>query len=179
MKKTLSLLCVLITTCYTVWAAPRSQEKATQIARAFLTEKAASTPALRAVRELHLAGTSQTLLKRNSHADKLSQPAFYVYNQGAQAFVIVSGDDRMPAVLAYSSESGFVTENMPENLRSWLGYYADMYDIVTKDEKTKEYKKIKTADDASFPDNVQPLLKDIQYNQDAPYNLLCPVYNEQ
>lgn len=179
MKKTLSLLCVLITTCCTAWAAPRSQEKATQIARAFLTEKAASIPALRAVRELQLAGTSQTLLKKDIHTDKPTQPAFYVYNQGTQAFVIVSGDDRMPAVLAYSSESEFVTENMPENLRSWLGYYADMYDIVARDETTKEYKKIKTADGTSFPDNVQPLLKDIQYNQDAPYNLLCPVYNDQ
>lgn len=161
-----------------VWAAPRSQADAQRIARSFLSKKA--TPALlRSVVTPQLAATSQTLLKSEGRqASPVEQPAFYIYNQDTQAFVIVSGDDRMPEVLAYSTESAFVTENLPDNVRNWLGYYADVYALVNKEEGTTNNRNIPNPKNASsFPSSVQPLLGSIQYNQDAPYNLKCPLYN--
>lgn len=160
-----------------VWAAPRSQADAQRIARSFLSKKA--TPALlRSVVTPQLAATSQTLLKSEGRqASPVEQPAFYIYNQDTQAFVIVSGDDRMPEVLAYSTESAFITENLPDNVRNWLGYYADVYALVNQEKAGGKPKRFSLPKEQEFPSSVSPLLGDIQYNQDAPYNLKCPLYN--
>lgn len=159
-----------------VWAAPRSQADAQRIARSFLSKKA--TPALlRSVVTPQLAATSQTILKSEGRqASPVEQPAFYIYNQDTQAFVIVSGDDRMPEVLAYSTESAFVTENLPDNVRNWLGYYADVYALVNKEQASGKPKRFSLPKAQSFPSYVRPLLGKIQYNQDSPYNLKCPTY---
>lgn len=50
---------------------------------------------------------------------------FYVFaTEKNDGFVIVSGEDRVLPVLGYSNENGFSAEDMPENLKWWLGEYA-------------------------------------------------------
>ena len=48
-------------------------------------------------------------------------PSFYVFdNDLGPGFVIVSGDDAVQQILAYSVNSNFRTDNMPPNLHWWL-----------------------------------------------------------
>ena len=47
---------------------------------------------------------------------------FYVFDFGGQ-FVMVSADTRVRPILGYSTESSFVIDNMPENIRGFLDDY--------------------------------------------------------
>ena len=50
--------------------------------------------------------------------------AYYVFNvEEDGGFVIVSADDRTEEILGYSDTGTFDTSNMPDNVKSWLGYY--------------------------------------------------------
>ena len=57
-------------------------------------------------------------------ADSLAtREAFYIYtptNKSEEKFVIVSGDQRMPAILGYSDESNFDLTNIPDGLKWFL-----------------------------------------------------------
>lgn len=64
-----------------------------------------------------------------------AQPAWYAYNQGSEAFVIVSGDDRMADILGYSTEGAFRTGDMPAGLKALLDAYAAQAGISAKQEK--------------------------------------------
>jgi hypothetical protein len=49
---------------------------------------------------------------------------FYVFGgEDSKGFVIVSGDDRVAPVLGYSDTNSFAADNMPENVKWWLGEY--------------------------------------------------------
>lgn len=165
-----ALLCV-----FTVWAAPRAQEQAAAIARDFLA--APSSVVTRTAARVSLAATSADLLDTPAKRSGDAQPAFYVYNRGTEAFVIISGDDRMETVLGYSDNGAFVTENLPDNIREWLGAYAQAYRNIEKSATSAPVRRTATRSD--FAASVAPLLGDIQYNQDAPYNNSCPTYGGQ
>ena len=47
---------------------------------------------------------------------------FYIFSADS-GFVFVAADERVTPILAYSTTSPFVTEDMPENLRGWLEGY--------------------------------------------------------
>lgn len=89
----------------------------------------------------------------------------FVYNIGENnGFVIVSGDERVPEILGYSTEGSINPQDMPENMRWWLQMYAD------------EIKQLKgSAKAASVPIHpaIAPLLT-CEWNQGAPYNNMCP-----
>jgi hypothetical protein len=69
---------------------------------------------------------------------------FYVFGgENNNGFVIVSGDDRVVPVLGYSDTNGFSADDMPENLRWWLGEYAKQirFAIDNNIEPTAEVKQ--------------------------------------
>ena len=158
-------------------AAPRSEGEARLIAENFLKTQTVSVKRSAGASEgLVLAATSADLspsVKRTVVGDS---PASYAFNQGTEAFVIVSGDDRMSDILGYSTEGGFVTEGMPGNIRNWLDGYTALAEAVAA-RGTVAATAVSPAD-AGYPESVLPLLGDIHYNQDAPYNLLCPWLDE-
>ena len=56
---------------------------------------------------------------------------FYVFGtENNDGFVIVAADDRVTPILGYSDENGFSADNMPENLKWWLGEYAKQIQYV-------------------------------------------------
>jgi hypothetical protein len=70
---------------------------------------------------------------------------FYVFGtENNDGFVIVSGDDRVIPVLGYSDTNGFNVDNMPENLKWWLGEYAKQiqFAIDNNIEPTQEVKQL-------------------------------------
>lgn len=159
-----------------LYSSPRSQEEVLKIANSLYSSNQEGFYKSAPARELTLIGTSATLLDSRHYLQKQSEPAFYIYSDGAQSFVIVSGDDMMPEILGYSTENIFEIDNMPENIKSWLGYYADVYQHLSNIQPRPSRYRIPTSEPSEYPQRISPLLKDIQYNQSEPYNLLCPKY---
>ena len=116
--------------------------------------------------------TSDDLERRIKRSAGAGVPAWYVYNQGVEAFVLVSGDDRMPDILGYSTDGAFVVEGMPSNLRAWLENYTAWADALQVG-RVAEAAPVSVVPEG-YPESVAPLLGDISYDQLAPYNSLCP-----
>ena len=84
---------------------------------------------------------------------------YYVFNKiNKEGYLILSADDCMPAVLGVVEGNSFDYDKLPDNMKWWLSQY---------DVSISSYKKAKK--------DIEPLLGDIQWNQWAPYNMLCPV----
>lgn len=98
-------------------------------------------------------------------------PAVYVFNAiDEQGFVLVSAKDNARAVLGYSDEGHIDAQNIPANMRVWLQMYADELARAAKApaaadaQRTVEYYPV-----------VEPLIGNVAWNQDAPYNNHCPI----
>ena len=169
MKKLLLLSLVLLCSL-TAWTAQRSPEEALSIARTFFIQS--SEAVTRNTGDIQLVAVSNDLLKSVS-TRSVEGTAFYVYNHGQSAYVIVSGDDRMKPVLGYSDRGAFVINNLPSNIQSWLESYNAVYTALAGGEQVIKEPRLLTR--AVFPETVAPMLGDINWNQDAPYNNACPL----
>ena len=108
------------------------------------------------------------------------QEAFFVYSRsnGEEGFVIVSGDDRLPPVLAYSNDNSFTSDNLPPAVRYWLECYTQEYTVLNNSCNSSTYPEEETTDHATERQGVSPLLNNTMWGQGNPYNLLCPTTNE-
>ena len=94
---------------------------------------------------------------------------FYVFNDRANGgYVIVSGEERMPDVLAYSYDGRFEAENIPCNMKAWLEGYAEQVKYLRIHPEAKATKRTTPE-----RENVGPLLT-CWYHQVTPYNDKCP-----
>lgn len=119
-----------------------------------------------------LVGAANNILKRVTPNTTRTE-AFYIYNYNNSAFVIVSGDDRMKPVLGYSDNGAFHTDGMPANLKKWLEQYVLAYEYYnTHGTSTRLAYPMRKA--ATLPEQVEPLLSGIAWNQNAPFNDKCP-----
>ena len=97
-----------------------------------------------------------------------STPTFYVFdNEIGPGFVIVSGDDAVQQILAYSFDSNFKADNIPSNLGWWLD---TMNSQVENLRKTGE-----VASDAGLIPGVETVLYETaKWDQGSPYCNQCP-----
>jgi len=113
---------------------------------------------------------------------------YYIYNVGEKAYVIVSGNDKVIPILAYSDESSFNPNNIPSNMQGFLSEYKrEIAHIVNNNIPASEqtYKKWKELLDGGISESQQkdlkssvaPLLK-TTWSQSPYYNNLCP-YDSQ
>ena len=119
---------------------------------------------------------------------------YYVFNT-ENGFVMISGDDNMIPVLAYSTESQFITENLSEHIASFLKGYERMAQfvidnkVVCVDENTQEWKALISGSyQANTKGSVAALLGDNKWGQSGAtvngtfkplYNAKCPNKNGQ
>lgn len=93
--------------------------------------------------------------------------AYYVFNvEDKGGFVIVSGDDRTEEILGYSDTGTFDTSNMPDNVKSWLGYYEQVI-------RSLGDLQIQTTPRSAQHTDIAPLVK-TTWGQGHPYNSMCP-----
>ena len=98
--------------------------------------------------------------------------AYYIFNlESKGGYVIVSGDDRMPDVLGYSTNGLFDTENMPDNLKAWLEGYKEQYQYLQEHEEARTVKETITTSETRT--KVYPRLT-TRWSQSGPYNAQCP-----
>ena len=96
---------------------------------------------------------------------------YYVFSVGMQdGYVIVAGDDRAPSVLAYSDEGTFDPADMPDGMRYMLDVYAQEMAMLRNCPASYS-----PASRAQRENVVRPMLT-CNWNQNAPFNNLCPTY---
>ena len=160
--KRLSLISVLLVVCAMMWAGPVTKESAQKIAEEFLTRKASSHSMRRAARM-----QAAEPLQRNAQP---SEASMYLFNAAdGNGFVIVSGDDRTEPILGYSDTGSIDTENMPQNMRSWLQHYADQIAFL-QSHNISTAKRSMTNLGASIPVQL-----DCKWDQNPIYNAHCPM----
>lgn len=101
-------------------------------------------------------------------------PAYYIFNvEHEDGFVIVSGDDRTPEILGYSEHGNLNPDNAPDNVKWWLSEYERQIEWLLN---SADEGAVRRAAETSHRDGwaaIEPLVKS-QWNQDFPYNDLCP-----
>ena len=115
----------------------------------------------------------------------LSQGSYYVFpNANSKGFTIVSGDDRLPEIVGYSSQGSYDENNLPEGFVSFMEAYQNLYNKVNLGDaealknlaEIKAWRNKKNASAASTS-AVAPLLGNIEWDQTSPYNNMCPRYD--
>lgn len=110
-------------------------------------------------------------------ASKVS--GLYIFNvENDGGFIVVSNDDRTIPVLGFSESGRFKADEMPDNMKAWLQGYANeiawlQKQTSSKASATRPRNKVGSHSTAA----VAPLCTST-WNQDAPYNNLCPTYND-
>lgn len=161
-KYLLSLVCAFF--CQLTFAASITTEQAQQKAMQFIN----SRYALSQHRSMRLAAKGMATDISNASTNA----SYYIFNIGEQeGFVIISGDDRTPVVLGYADEGTFNTADMPDNMKAWLQNYESQLRYLTAHDRT-------TVATIKEHASISPLLKSL-WNQDEPYNIYCPTYQNQ
>lgn len=162
MKK-LILPLLAATACGTLSSAPRTLGEAQDVAMQFLSQQTGKA--------VQLSSLSRRAMAPGANADAASQP-FYAFNDtDNNAFVIVSGSDKMRPVIGYST-TGTLPENtdaLPDNLRSWfqwLNEAAEYLELHPEAALTEEQRSQSIA-------AISPLMGS-KWGQDDPYDDLCP-----
>lgn len=115
----------------------------------------------------------------------LSQESYYVFpNANSKGFTIVSGDDRLPEIVGYSSQGSYDENNLPEGFISFMKAYQNLYNKVNLGDaealknlaEIKAWRNKKNAS-AETSSAVAPLLGNIEWDQTSPYNNMCPKYD--
>lgn len=114
-----------------------------------------------------------------------SQESYYVFpNANSKGFTIVSGDDRLPEIVGYSSQGSYDENNLPEGFVSFMEAYQNLYNKVNSGDaealknlaEIKAWRNKKNAS-AETSSAVAPLLGNIEWDQTSPYNNMCPRYD--
>lgn len=170
-----------------VMAGPRSFQQAKAIA-----EKQAAL--------LGVTIDQKAMAKVRKQGDKaemnLSQQSYYVFpNANSKGFTIVSGDDRLPEIVGYSSQGSYDENNLPEGFISFMKAYQNLYNKVNlgdaealknlaeikawrnKIAQKKNAESSQANASAASTSAVAPLLGNIEWDQTSPYNNMCPKYD--
>ena len=102
----------------------------------------------------------------------------YVFNaEQNQGYVIVSNDDRTTPILGYSETGTLDPDNMPCNMRAWLQGYADEIAWLNEHNYQPAASQAPHRTASAVKEPIAPLVQ-THWNQDAPYNNLCPYYKD-
>ena len=172
MKKTLTILLILLFTVSTVKADEISADQALTIASQFAT---ASQPSLSKVRgHRSISRALQPTMAHVMRSATTGKDNIYIVNLGAdQGFVIVSGEDGTEdEVLGYCDHGSFTYDNCPIQLKDLLMVYSAGVDSLRQSPSTAIRVRTRAAQDIGTV-IIEPLIT-TTWDQRAPYNKYCP-----
>lgn len=117
-----------------------------------------------------------------TYSDSEGTPYIYIFNVSGSGFVAVSAEDRVKPILAYSTEGTFSAEDIAPAFNFTIKSYtddiqyirendverlSDIADEWTRVEKTGRVKAVRNT-------RTVPILLETLWNQNYPYNALCP-----
>lgn len=144
-------------------AAPVSPEEAASIAGDFLKNRVEALRTRGAAPEMKTVYTSR--------ADNGAESFFILNDEEAGCYAIVAADDRLPKVLGWSDKGCFDPDDIPANVRWWLGEYdVEISAMLKADPKVPATRSIYEPD---YRAKVDPMLKST-WDQSTPYNNMCP-----
>ncbi|MDD4142649.1 MAG: C10 family peptidase [Bacteroidales bacterium] len=175
MKKIVLSFVVLVALSLNVIAEGVNPNTAREAAHNFLTLKC-NSKALKNAQSFDLVYTQV-----NKMADRQQITTFYVFNVDDRGFVIVSANDLVIPVLAYSDESIFNPEDLSPSLSWWLEEYSSQ--IVSAIEDNTRYESVSEQWDELLTGNIKPSKNTTSvepfvttlWNQTKYYNNLCPI----
>ena len=156
------------------WAGPRSFQQAQAIA-----ERQAALQGIIMDQQQVSKARKQYLLNGSSSSETAT--SYYVFDNGAdKGFTIVSGDDELPEIVGYSahgnSENLMKTEGCAAFLKAYQKFVAAFTQGDAKARKILAEQRALKADGRYQQPKIDPLLGDIAWNQETPYNKMCPKY---
>ena len=156
------------------WAGPRSFQQAQAIA-----ERQAALQGIIMDQQQVSKARKQYLLNGSSSSETAT--SYYVFDNGSdKGFTIVSGDDELPEIVGYSahgnSEHLMKTEGCAAFLKAYQKFVAAFTQGDAKARKILAEQRALKADGRYQQPKIEPLLGDIAWNQETPYNKLCPKY---
>ena len=114
-----------------------------------------------------IIGNTKPVLAKTFEAD--GQATMYLYDKGnANGFMLLSADDQFPALLGYSDNQEFSTDNLAPGLL-WL-----IEEYGREITWSRQQNCISTSPEIPYREPVEPLIA-TKWNQDFPYNIKCPV----
>ena len=168
MKKYLMSMLALVLGIGMVNAHPVDQSRAKYAGQQFVQANFEQT---RANGELALVYTATT-----SRGDA----CFYVYNVGNEGFVIVSADDIYRPIIGYSDQGTFDAQNINPALNCMLNNLiegrSNRLTGVADPATASEWETVMNNGTlrSLYPGRAATYLCTTTWNQDAPYNMLCP-----
>lgn len=156
------------------WAGPRSFQQAQAIA-----ERQAALQGIIMDQQQVSKARKQYLLNGSSSSETAT--SYYVFDNGSdKGFTIVSGDDELPEIVGYSahgnSEHLMKTEGCAAFLKAYQKFVAVFTQGDAKARKILAEQRALKADGRYQQPKIDPLLGDIAWNQETPYNKMCPEY---
>lgn len=143
---------------YHVAAEPISSEQALKNATAFLQQKG-------------IRVASKSIRRARSLKKDIKESPYYVFNIGENGgFVIASGDDQVPAILAYADHGSFQTDSLPCNVAYWMKNYEKQIKFIREKGINIASRKTNRAQG----EVIGPLLTS-KWDQSEPYNETCPI----
>ncbi len=172
MRKTILTLCLAALTLGNLLAGPVDQQKAQKVGAKFLSTTAVSQK--NADVQLQLVSTAYD---RNA-------TDYYVFNvSNGEGFVIVSGDDRVKPILAYSTTGSIDPNNMSEGFEFTLeGFreeiqYVREHNLTATPDIVAEWRSVNEKGSLNRGGQtrtvVGPLCQTL-WNQNFPWNSQCP-----
>ncbi|MCF0207410.1 MAG: C10 family peptidase, partial [Bacteroidales bacterium] len=163
--KRIYLLVAMFLLSLAVFGEKVSQSTAEQVAKAFWKQKTG------------VVGQFTDLTSQTEFTE------FYIFSENGGGFVIVAGDDVALPILGYSTEDNFRVANMPENILEWFrAYNHDIsYAVANGFVADAETQALwtKLLNEEVLPTKASRSLAPLvatKWNQDAPYNNFCPMY---
>ena len=193
MKRNIILLLIINLSLF-VCAKQRTLNEVYQLAQNFFTQSEQISTRMSASPCL-IASSSDFQQKMNTRSFQSEENAFYIFNNDSHGFVIISADDRMSPILAYSDTGPFILDNIPNYIVEYLlSYLAELEYINESDGNISEdmitsYIEIEEGinsmepsssfimSNKTLPSTIAPLLGTIKWGQGAPFNELCPIIN--
>lgn len=110
-----------------------------------------------------------------ARSKKTADESLYIFNvENKGGFVIVSGDERTEPILGYSTSGEIDYDRMPDNLRAWLEGYEVQIQAIKDNRSFARPCKASVLNEPA----VGPLVV-TKWNQAEPYNLECPIDDEE
>ena len=164
MRKFYISLLTIVFVAIQLFAAPVDPEKALEIANDFW----AKNVSLKKNIQSRLVAAEGALKASSRTASSKEQASYYVFTgTDNNGFVIVSGDDRLNPIVGYSTSA--VSGEMPPALTAWLGEYSQYVNDVRAGKVVTVQRNARQASAA-----IEPMLV-TAWDQDKPYNNMCPI----
>ncbi len=162
--KRFALILVFIALMSTIWAEAVEESVATRLALSFFNNITKAPASVKST--------------KGYPAHEMPQPDLYIVSFEPMGYVLVAADDRSQPILAYSTETPFPYEELPEHVDWYLGEYSRCMAEIREHpewEIDPNWERLANQDFSGYEysRNVSPLCA-TRWNQNWPYNALCP-----